>query len=178
MADAIVINKVDTAPQGDVETVEKNIRSVNQRAEIFRVASSISVEDAGLIEGKRVLVVEDGPTVTHGNMPSSVGAIAAKKFGAREMVNPRPYAVGSIKRAFDKYPHLSKVLPAMGYNNSQINDLRETIRQAECDSVVVGTSINLKRLIGFAQPSVRVRYEIESPRFESWILNRLKGLHT
>jgi predicted GTPase len=177
MADAIIINKVDTARLSDVETVEKNVRSLNQKAEIFRANSSISVQNSELIKGKRVLVVEDGPTVTHGGMHSSAGAIAANKFGAREMVDPRPYAVGSIKRPFEKYPQLSNVLPAMGYNDSQINDLRETIRKVECDLVIVGTSINLKRLIGFAQPSVRVTYEIESPDFESWIKNRFKTLH-
>jgi len=174
MANAVIINKVDTALPSDIETVEKNIRSLNSNAEIFRAASTISVENAGLIRGKRVLVIEDGPTVTHGKMRSSAGAIAATKFDAREIVDPHPYVVGSIKRTFEKYPHLSNVLPAMGYNESQINDLRETIKRIPCDTVIVGTPINLKRLIEFTQPSVRVRYEIDSPEFTSWIQSRLR----
>jgi predicted GTPase len=176
MADAIIINKVDTARPSDVETVEKNIRSLNQKAEIFKAKSSISVQNSDSIKGKRVLVVEDGPTVTHGGMHSSAGAIAANKFGAKEIVDPRPYAVGSIKKTFQKFPQLSNVLPAIGYDKAQINDLRQTIEQVKCDLVIVGTPINLKRLIGFAQPSVRVTYEIQSPEFESWIKNRFKTL--
>ena len=176
MADAVIINKVDTARQDDVETVEKNIRSLNPKADIMRVNSSISVENSELIKGKRVLVVEDGPTVTHGEMYWSVGALAACKHEASEIVDPRPYAVGSIKKAFDDYPHLKNVLPAMGYNLSQIKDLGETIRRVPCDLVIIGTSINLKRLIGFFQPAVRVRYEIESPDFESWMRKRLARL--
>jgi len=175
MANAVVINKVDTARPSDIGMVEKNVRILNPKAEIFKAASRISVENSGLIKGKRVLVVEDGPTVTHGKMRSSVGAIAATKFGAREIIDPRPYVVGSIKRTFEKYLHLSNVLPATGYNDSQINDLRETIKRIPCDLVVVGTPINLKRLLGFAQPSVRVRYEIDCPEFTSWIQNRLRA---
>jgi len=176
MADAIVINKVDTAWPCDVETVERNVRGLNRKASIFRAASSIEVEKAESIRGKRVLVVEDGPTVTHGEMRSSVGAIAAAKFGAAEVVDPRPYAVGSVKRAFEKYPHLSNILPAMGYDGSQIKDLRETVERVECDLVIVGTPINLKRIIDLPKPFLRVRYEIKSPEFELWVQDRLKTL--
>ena len=178
MADAVVINKVDSARKSDVETVEKNVRSLNPKVQVFKATSSISVENADSIKGKRVLVVEDGPTVTHGERLWSAGALAACNHGAGEIIDPRPYAVGTIKDAFEKYPRLKSILPAMGYNVSQINDLRETIKRIPCDLVIVGTSINLKRLIGFAQPAVRVRYEIESPDFELWIQGRLASLQS
>lgn len=176
MADAVVINKVDSARADDVRTIEKNVRRINEKARVFKVSSSISVENSELIKDKRVLVVEDGPTVTHGKMSSSVGALAASKYGAAEMVDPRPYAVGSVKKIYEDYPHLARVLPATGYGDSQVKDLRETIKRVKCDLVIVGTPINLKRLIGFPQPAVRVRYEIESPEFNSWIRTQISGL--
>jgi len=176
MADAVVINKVDSARADDVRTIEKNVRRINEKVIVFKVSSSISVEKSELIRNKRVLVVEDGPTVTHGKMSSSVGALAASKYGAAEMVDPRPYAVGSVKKIYEDYPHLARVLPATGYGDSQVKDLRETIKRVECDLVIVGTPINLKRLIGFPQPAVRVRYEIDSPEFDSWIRTRISGL--
>ncbi len=176
MADAVVINKVDTAQQKDVETVERNVKNLDSKIDIFKATSSISVDNEELIKDKRVLVVEDGPTVTHGEMQWSAGSLAACKYQAAEIVDPRPYAVGSIKKAFDDYPHMRNVLPAMGYSNSQIMDLGETMKRTPCDLVIVGTSINLKRLVGFVQPAVRVRYEIQSPKFESWLQSQLRNL--
>jgi predicted GTPase len=123
-------------------------------------ASEIYVDDKSNIRGKKVLAVEDGPTVTHGNMKEGVGAIAARRYKAKSLVNPRPYAVGSIKRAYEKYPHLGRVLPAMGYGEKQVRDLETTIDAVKCDSVVLGTPIDLRRIMNIRKPAVRVRYEI------------------
>ncbi len=161
MADAVVINKVDTASPDNVQKVTENIRSVNPKALIIRASSSIVVDEPSQIRGKKVLVVEDGPTVTHGGMEFSVGAIAARKFEAKEMVDPRPYVVGSIKSTFKKYPHLGAVLPAMGYGKKQIRELEETINAINCDTVVLGTPIDLRRIMQIRKPAVRVAYEIQ-----------------
>jgi len=161
MADAVLINKVDTATQDNVEKVTRNIQAVNPRALIIRASSSIVVDEPSQVRGKKVLVVEDGPTVTHGGMEFSVGAIAAKRFGAKEIVDPRAYAVGSIKSTFRKYPHLGSVLPAMGYGKRQIKELEETINATRCDAVVIGTPINLRRIVQIRKPAVRVGYEIQ-----------------
>lgn len=161
LADVCVINKVTTAYPEDIEVVRENIRYVNSEARIIEAASPIFVEDPELIEGKRVLVVEDGPTLTHGEMAYGAGAIAANKYGAAELVDPRPYAVGSIKDTFAKYDHLSDILPAMGYGRKQMKELEETIKKADCDAVIIGTPIDLRRIIDIDKPSTRVRYELQ-----------------
>jgi predicted GTPase len=160
MADVVVINKIDSATPDNLETVRRNVRSVRPEARIVEAASEIDVEDEGLIRGKRVVAVEDGPTVTHGGMKEGVGAIAARRFGAKELVDPKPYAVGSIKKTYEKYPHLGKVLPAMGYGENQTRELKETIQAIDCDSLVLGTPIDLRRVMDISKPAVRVRYEI------------------
>lgn len=160
MADVVVINKVDSASADDLETVRKNIKRVKPEAKVVEAASDIQVEDVAHIRGKRVVAVEDGPTVTHGGMKEGVGAIAARRFGAKELIDPKPFAVGSIKRTYEKYPHLGHVLPAMGYGAKQVKDLEETIAAIDCDSLVLGTPIDLRRIMNVPKPAVRVRYEI------------------
>jgi predicted GTPase len=160
MADVVVINKVDSAPPEGVRQVRENVKQLNPTAAIVEAASAIHVDDPSLIKGKRVLVVEDGPTVTHGQMREAVGAIAARQYGARELVNPRPFAVGSIKRTYEKYPHIGSVLPAMGYGTVQIRDLEQTIDRTMCDSVLFGTPIDLRRIVKVSKPAARVRYEV------------------
>ena len=142
MADVVVINKVDTASRKDVRTVRNNVKRMRPEARIVEAASDIYVDDKSLIRGKRVVAVEDGPTVTHGGMKEGVGAIAARKFGAKQLVDPRKYAVGSIKRIYEKYPHLGKVLPAMGYGEKQIRELEQTMASIDCDAFVFGTPID------------------------------------
>jgi predicted GTPase len=160
MADVVVINKVDSASPENVETVRKNVKLARPEAKIVDAASEIHVDDEALIRGKRVVAIEDGPTVTHGGMKEGVGAIAARKFGAKELVDPKPYAVGSIKRTYEKFPHLGQVLPAMGYGEKQIRELEQTIAAIDCDSLVLGTPIDLRRIMNLPKPAVRVRYEI------------------
>ena len=160
MADVVVINKVDTAAAKDVKTVRENVKRVRPEAAIVEAASDIHVDDKSLIRGKRVVAIEDGPTVTHGGMKEGVGAIAARRFGAKTLIDPRKYAVGSIKRTYEKYPHLGKVLPAMGYGQKQVKDLEQTIDSINCDSLVLGTPIDLRRIMKLQKPAVRVRYEI------------------
>jgi len=160
MADIVVINKVDTAARKDVEIVRKNIRRATPEAKIVEGASEIHVEDPKLVRGKRVVAIEDGPTVTHGGMKEGVGAIAARKLKAKQLVDPRPYAVGSIKTVYQKYPHLGKVLPAMGYGQKQVRELEQTIAAVKCDTLVMGTPIDLRRIMTLTKPAVRVRYEI------------------
>jgi predicted GTPase len=160
MADVVVINKVDTASAKDVKTVRENVKRVRPEARIVEAASDIHVDDKSLIRGKRVVAVEDGPTVTHGGMKEGVGAIAARKFKAKTLIDPRKYAVGSIKRTYEKFPHLRTVLPAMGYGEKQIKDLEQTIAAINCDSIVLGTPIDLRRIMKLSKPAVRVRYEI------------------
>lgn len=161
MADVCVINKVSTAYPENVEKVRENIRRANPEARIVEAASPIFVDKPEIISGKRVLVIEDGPTLTHGEMKYGAGAIAARKFGAAELIDPRPYAVGSIKDTFAKYTHLSDILPAMGYGRKQMKELEQTIKNAECDAVVIGTPIDLRRIIKFDKPATRVRYELQ-----------------
>jgi predicted GTPase len=160
MADVVVINKVDTASAKDVKTVRENVKRVRPEARIVEAASDIHVDDKSLIRGKRVVAIEDGPTVTHGGMKEGVGAIAARKFKAKTLIDPRKYAVGSIKRTYEKFPHLRTVLPAMGYGEKQIKDLEQTIAAINCDSIVLGTPIDLRRIMKLSKPAVRVRYEI------------------
>jgi predicted GTPase len=160
-AHVLIINKVDTANPDSIAIVRQNIALHNPTAQVIETACTVSVEDPALIKGKRVLVVEDGPTLTHGEMPYGAGVVAANRFGASKLVDPRPFAVGSIKRTFEKFPHLGKVLPAMGYSEVQRHELEETIRRVPCDVVLVATPIDLARAIRLDKPSVRVRYEVE-----------------
>lgn len=160
MADVIVINKVDSAPPDSVRLVRENVKQLNPAAAIVEAASTIHVDDPSLIKEKSVLVVEDGPTVTHGQMRESVGAIAAHLYGAKELVNPRPFAVGSIKRTYEKYRHIGFVLPAMGYGTRQVKELKQTIEKTPCDSLVLGTPIDIRRIMKVTKPAARVRYEM------------------
>ncbi|MGB2629086.1 MAG: cyclic 2,3-diphosphoglycerate synthase [Candidatus Acidiferrum sp.] len=159
-ADVVVINKVNTAKPEDVALVEHNILLNNPRATVVRMGCEVSLERPELVRGKRVLVVEDGPTLTHGEMAYGAGIVAAKRFGALEMVDPRPYAVGSIRRTFAKYPHLSNLLPAMGYSETQRLELEETIERTPCDLVLIATPVNLGAILDIAKPMTRVRYEV------------------
>jgi len=162
LADVVVINKIDTADLEGVTTVRENVRVTNPDAVIIEAASPIFVEDPVAIRGKRVLVVEDGPTLTHGEMAYGAGIVAAKRFGAAEIVDPRPYAVGSIVETFEKYPQTGPLLPAMGYSEKQIEELEETINATPCDVVIVATPIDLRRVLKrIAHPMDRVRYELQ-----------------
>lgn len=160
MANVVIINKVDTADSKNVEKVKENIRAVNPNATILEAASPITVDRPELIKGRRVLVIEDGPTLTHGNMPYGAATIVAKRFGG-EIVDPRPYAFGSIKETYGKYTHLGAILPALGYGEKQIAELKETIDRTPCDVVVIGTPIDLRRVMTIDKPTVRVRYELK-----------------
>jgi predicted GTPase len=160
-ADVIVINKVDTAAQRDIETVRHNIKLHNPKATVFEMACRVSVPEASIIKGQRVLVVEDGPTLTHGEMPYGAGCVAARQCGAAELVDPRPYAVGSIHGTYERYQHLTNLLPAMGYSAMQRHELEETIRRTPCDLVIVATPIDLARVIKLDKPNLRVTYEVE-----------------
>ncbi len=161
LADVFVINKVDTADPDAVLEVRENLHSLNPHAPILEAASPIFVDDPAAIRGKRVLVVEDGPTLTHGGMAYGAGWVAAKRFGAAEIVDPRPYAVGSIRDTYAKYPTTGAVLPAMGYGETQIRELEETINRADADLVIIGTPIDLRRVLKIDKPSDRVRYELQ-----------------
>ena len=161
MADVFVINKVDTANADDVITVRDNLHDLNPDAVVIEGASPLFVDDPQAIRGKRVLVVEDGPTLTHGEMAYGAGFVAARRFGAGEIVDPRPYAVGSIKATYEKYPSTGKILPAMGYGDEMTHDLEETINAADVDLVISGTPIDLTRIIKINKPIQRVRYELQ-----------------
>lgn len=166
MADIVVINKMDTAQPEGIEQVKANIRDRNPRAKIVSAASPITVEDASIITGKRVLVVEDGPTLTHGEMKYGAGVVAAEKYDAGELVDPRPFAVASIEATYRKYPDIGIILPAMGYGDAQMKDLETTINNSDADSVIIATPIDLRRIIQIDKPSTRVTYslqEMESP---------------
>jgi predicted GTPase len=160
-ADVFVINKVDTADAENVIKVRNNLRSINPNAVIIEAASPLFVDDPAGIRGKRVLVIEDGPTLTHGEMAYGAGYVAARRFGAAEIVDPRPFAVRSIKATYDKYPKTGPILPAMGYGEAQTKDLEATINQADVDMVIIGTPIDLKRVIKINKPAQRVRYELQ-----------------
>ncbi|HMA43076.1 MAG TPA: cyclic 2,3-diphosphoglycerate synthase [Gemmatimonadales bacterium] len=161
MADVIVVNKVDTATPDEIATVRRVVRELNRSATVIEAASPISVEDGAQLRGKRVLVVEDGPTVTHGGMPYGAGWVAARRYDAAQIVDPRPYAVGSIRETYAAYPGTGPVLPAMGYGEEQVRELAETIRATPADMVVIGTPVDLAQLVRLDKPSVRVRYELE-----------------
>ena len=161
-ADVIVINKIDTADLDDILEVRENIREFNPGAVVVDAASPVFVDDPEKIRGKRVLVVEDGPTLTHGEMTYGAGVVAAYKFGAEELVNPRPFAVGEIKQTYAKYPEIGEeLLPAMGYGEKQMKDLEATINAVDCDLVIIGTPIDLGRVININKPMVRVTYELD-----------------
>jgi predicted GTPase len=160
-ADVVVINKVDTASQQDIETVRHNIHVSNPKARIIETACRVSVPAPELVKGRRVLVVEDGPTLTHGEMPYGAGVVAARQFGAAELVYPKPFAVGSIRGTYDKYPHLTNLLPAMGYSVMQRHELEETINRVPCDLVLIATPIDLARVIRIDKPCLRVTYKVE-----------------
>ncbi len=161
LADAVIINKIDSASPEDILTVTDNIIDVNPNAKIIEGASPLSVDNPDVIIGKRVLVVEDGPTLTHGEMKFGAGTVAAQKLGASEIVDPRPYIVNSIKETYEKYPNIGVLLPAMGYGDDQMRDLEETINKTDCDSVIVGTPIDLGRILDINKPSTRVTYELQ-----------------
>jgi predicted GTPase len=160
-ADVVVVNKVDTADAEGIAQVRQSVYKVNPRAAIVEAASPIFVDDPDAIRGKRVLAIEDGPTLTHGGMTYGAGVVAARRFGAAELVDPRPYAVRSIAATFEKYPHIDSLLPAMGYGDEQIADLEETVNRTECDLVLAATPIDLQRLINVRHPMDRVRYELQ-----------------
>jgi predicted GTPase len=161
LADVVVINKIDSADYDNILTLRANIERVNPRAVVVDAASTISVENPEIIRGKRVLVVEDGPTLTHGDMKIGAGMVAAKRFGAAEIVDPKPYAVGKLAETFRLYPDVEKLLPAMGYGEEQMRDLTETIKRTDCDSVIIATPIDLGRVINIDKPSTRVEYSLQ-----------------
>lgn len=161
LADVIVINKMDTAAPEDIQIVRDNIADLNPDAVVIDGASPIRVDNPEIIRGKRVLVVEDGPTLTHGEMTIGAGVVAAMKFGAAELVDPRPYIVGKLSETFEKYPYIGELLPAMGYSKEQLRDLETTINNTECDAVVIGTPIDLNRIINIKKPNTRVFYDLQ-----------------
>jgi len=161
MSDIVVINKIDTADNDNIEMVRQSIREANPNAIIVDAASPITVEDPSIIFGKKVLVIEDGPTLTHGEMEYGAGMVAAVKFGAEDIVDPRPYTVGTITDTFKKYPDIGVLLPAMGYGEQQMKDLEKTIENTECDAVIIGTPIDLRRVIKIKKPTVRVSYDLQ-----------------
>ena len=160
MADVVIINKIDSADPENVLTVKRNIKEVNPGAKIIEAESTVTADKPELIRGKRVLIVEDGPTLTHGEMKYGAGTIAAQRLGASEIVDPRPYTVDSITSTFKKYPEIGKLLPAMGYGEKQMKDLEETINRTDCDSVVIGTPIDLGRILKINKPFTRVKYDL------------------
>jgi predicted GTPase len=161
MADVFVINKVDTAKAEDVLTVRENLHALNPEALIIEAASPLFVEDPEAIRGKRVMVVEDGPTLTHGEMAYGAGWVAAQRFGAAEIIDPRPFATGSIKETYAKYPTTGAVLPAMGYSDRQIRETEQTINNSDAELVIIGTPIDLDRIMDLNKPAQRVRYELQ-----------------
>jgi len=161
-ADVVILNKVETANPQDVRFLRDNIRRLNPRATIIEAASPIFVENPAVLAGKRVLCIEDGPTLTHGGMTYGVAVLAAERFGAAELVDPRPYLAGDFQSVFQKYKHLKNLLPAIGYGEQQIRDLQATIDAVPCDAIIIGTPIDLRRMIDFhGKPSVRVSYELQ-----------------
>ncbi|HUI70766.1 MAG TPA: cyclic 2,3-diphosphoglycerate synthase [Spirochaetia bacterium] len=177
MADVVVINKIDTAEAQGIETVRASIRSLNPKAQVVDAASPLFLDDADRIRGRRVLVIEDGPTLTHGEMRYGSGTVAARANGAAEIVDPREYATGKIRETFQKYPNIGALLPAMGYGDEQVRDLEATIRRVPCDLVIIATPVDLTRIIRIEKPMVRVRYELKevsAPDLESILKARLK----
>lgn len=161
MADVVVINKMDSADADKILEVRQNVQRINPDAVIIEAASPLTVEDPSVIRGKRVLVVEDGPTLTHGEMKYGAGIVAAQKYGAAEIVDPRPWVEGTIADTFKKYPGIGPLLPAMGYGEQQVKDLQKTIEKVDCDAVIIGTPIDLKKVIDIKKPAVRVQYKLQ-----------------
>jgi predicted GTPase len=165
-ADVIIINKVNTAKRGDIETVRKNVEMANPKAKLIEGVSSVFVEGEHNLKGKKVLVIEDGPTVTHGSMPYGAGTVAARDAGVKDIIDPRPFAVGSIKDTFDKYTHLTNVLPAMGYGKKQTKELEQTINNSNVDIVLSGTPIDITRVINSSKTIIRVSYGVGKETYE------------
>lgn len=161
LADVAVVNKVDSASKEGIEEVHKNIKEINPKAIVIDANSPLTVDNPEVIKGKRVLVVEDGPTLTHGDMKYGAGTVAAQRLGAKEIVDPRPYTVASITATYEKYPNIGMLLPAMGYGDQQMQDLEDTINKTDCDSVIIGTPIDLGRILKINKPNTRVMYELE-----------------
>jgi predicted GTPase len=179
-AGIVVINKVDTAAAQDVETVRRNTSASNPKALVVETACRVTISAPELVKGRRVLVVEDGPTLTHGEMPYGAGVVAARQCGARELVDPRPWAVGSIRGTYERYPHLTSLLPAMGYSALQRHELEATINRVDCDLVLVATPIDLASVIKVNKPSLRVTYEVEDVTHPGLaeVLAQFKKKHT
>jgi len=177
MADVVVMNKIDTAEPEKVNLLRENIHKLAPEAILIEAASPLTVDHSELIRGKKVLVVEDGPTLTHGEMKYGAGVVAAQKFGAKEIIDPRPYAVGTISQTYQKYPEIGTLLPAMGYGKKQIQELQETINTADCDLVIIGTPIDLTRIIKINKKSIRVKYELQEigrPDLEEVLSQKIK----
>ena len=180
IADVVIINKIDTAEESAIKEVQENIKKVNPGAVVIKSASPIKVDDPSVIRGKKVLVIEDGPTLTHGEMKIGAGIVAARKFGALSLVDPRPYIVGRLKETFEIYPGIGILLPAMGYGEEQLRDLETTINNTECDSVIIGTPIDLNRVIKIRKPNTRVYYDLEevgNPNLEEVLTEFVKRKH-
>ena len=177
IADAVVINKIDSADFAGIQAVRQNVTRLNPTATVIDAASTITAEDPEMLKGKRVLVVEDGPTLTHGDMKIGAGVVAAHRFGAAEIIDPRPYAVGKLKETFEIYPDIGAVLPAMGYGEAQIADLEKTIANTPCDCAIIATPIDLARIVKMDKPNTRIMYalqEIGSPNLEGVIADFVK----
>lgn len=177
MADVVVINKIDTADSGKINQLRENIHQLAPEAILIEAASPLTVDHPELIRGKRVLVVEDGPTLTHGEMKFGAGIVAAQKYGAKEIIDPRPYAIGTIKDTYTKYPGIGKLLPAMGYGKKQIQELEDTINAVDCDVVIIGTPIDLSRIVKINKKSIRVKYELQEigrPNLEEVLSQKIK----
>jgi predicted GTPase len=156
----LLINKANTAEEADVKALQETAKRLNPNAQVVTAASEVSLDDPDTVKGKRVLVIEDGPTLTHGEMSFGAGTVAARKYGAAEIIDPRPYAVGSIKALYGKYPHIGDLVPAMGYYPEQLQELEETIAKSKCDAVIIGTPFNLQRLLKVDKPCAKVTYDL------------------
>ena len=177
MADVVVMNKIDTADLDKINQLRENIHKLAPEAILIEAASPLTIDHPELIRGKRVLVVEDGPTLTHGEMKYGAGVVAAQKYGAKEIIDPRPYAIGTIKDTYTKYPGIGALLPAMGYGKKQIQELEDTINAVDCDIVIIGTPIDLSRIIKINKKSIRVKYELQEigkPNLEEVLSQKIK----
>jgi predicted GTPase len=177
MADVMVINKIDSASLENINQVRANLAAINPNAMVIDAASVLTIDKPELIKGKKVLVVEDGPTLTHGEMKIGAGTVAAMKCGAAELVDPRPFTVGEISSTYAKYPNIGTLLPAMGYGDQQMKDLEKTIANTPCDAVVIGTPIDLPRFIKIKQPVVKIGYELQEigkPSLEEVLVDFVK----
>ncbi len=176
LANVVIINKVDTAPRKNVKLLRENIKHLNKRAVIIEAASPTYVDRPDLIKNRRVIVVEDGPTLTHGGMSFGAGVVAAKRFRAKKIVDPRPYVVGTIKHVFTKYPQIGNVIPALGYNKKQIKELEKSINKIPADSIVIATPVDLRKFLALNKPAVKVNYELEEksgPKLKMFIKKHL-----